>query len=324
MIRELHTKSSYKKLIGFHIGIYLLLSFVTVAISYLFLPFAAAILASLFLFERPEKRIFSYIAPIAAIGISGLFSLSDIPYALITVAIAIILALCYAKRKSKAFCALCICSAFIVYLFVYLYVECALAIKSVDVSAVFSEISRNIIYTKTYIADNVFASFSQIPDGAMESVSYGAIETVINSVFELWPTIVFVIAFALSGASIKFFSYLVTRNCRHGILKSFVAFTPSTLVAVFYIIVYVISLISYGSDVFTVSITHINNSLMLVFVYMGFKYLGIISHAIRKQRFLLFIAIAVVILMPSLGFTLVSYVGVYMTVLFNRQENISE
>ena len=120
----------------------------------------------------------------------------------------------------------------------------------------------------------------------------------------------------------KFFTHLVARNCRYGILKSFVAFTPTTLVAVFYIVVYILSMLSYGSDVLTLSIAHISNSLMVVFAYLGFKYLKIVSQALRKQRFLLLIAIAVILVSPAFGLALISYVGVHMTVIFNRQQNI--
>ena len=39
------------------------------------------------------------------------------------------------------------------------------------------------------------------------------------------------------------------------------------------------------------------------------------------QRILLFIAIGVLLFAPSVGIALLSYVGAYVTVIFNRQQN---
>ena len=322
MIRKLHEKSNYNKLIGFHAGIYLLLSFATVTISYLLLPLAIAMLASLFLFENPKKRILSIISPLISLAITALFSLNDIPLVFITAVLAFIIALCYAKRKSKALCCLYLCSAFIIYLFLIFFTQCASNAGTLDFASVTEEMSKTIANAKIFIIDYTYQSLSGMSGISSEPLTYVAVEEAVHTVFEFWPTIIFILAFTVSGVSIKFFTHLVVRNCKFGVLKSFVAFTPPTLVAFFYVVIYLMSMISYGDDIFTLSISHISNSLMVVFAYLGFKYLKIVSQAMPKQKFLFWLAIGVVAVSPALGLALVSYVGVHMTVIFNRQQNI--
>lgn len=319
MIRKLNRKANYKKLISFKLCIYLLLTFATSSISYFFLPFAVGMLASLFLFELPQKRIFSYIAPIAATAISAFISVYEVITVALVAILALILALCYAKRKSKALCCLYLCSAFIFYLFAVFFFYCVSRV-GFDFNLILAEMSAAIDGTKIKIADYIQLMLSNMNNTSF-AISITDAEAAVNSIFELWPTVIFVLAFTVSGVAIKFFTHLVARNCRYGILKSFLAFSPATLVAVFYIITYVISMLSYGNDVFTVSISHISTSLMVVFAYMGFKYITAISRAYKRQRILLFIAIGVLLFAPSVGIALLSYVGAYVTVIFNRQQN---
>ena len=103
MIREIKNEEGYKQLIA-KLSFFALLFGILHSIldSVLTLPFYTATLALLFHFEKPQKRVMSFIVPAINLAVAFIFTKLYGFVSILPIFIAIVLIVCYSRMKNKA------------------------------------------------------------------------------------------------------------------------------------------------------------------------------------------------------------------------------
>lgn len=324
MISELKDTYSYRKVIT----LISVLSFVFgVAASFLgelFLPPAASFLAILFLFEKPNKRFLSYASPAVSIAVSLLLIG---PAAIITVEsviLGLIIAVCYKKSLTKAETAIYTTLTVSLFVFLSFYLSGAVAAESFSPDAV-KAYYVDAFYTLKQEFVKLFSEFTVTSsDGSVENLM--TVEDAafyFNAISTSFVALVAVFAFLISGLTLKLYAVLVLRYSKHGILKRFAHFIPSSFVAVVYIVSSVLAALSSEASLFGIVLLNCNVILTAVFGYMGLKYIIMVIRASQRRSLAYCILIAAFISFPSITPTLISYLGVWVVLGTNAHNKAS-
>ena len=324
MIRELNDKHSYPRVMTFISILTFVFGVAVCFMGTIFVPFASSFLAALFLFENPQKRILSYVCPIASILLPsiaiGISAVIGVEYVLI----ALLLVCCYKKSLSKAETAIYLTFTIVVFILASLYLEGAVTIGDFSLSAV------KDYYVKIYLDFNkefvkLLSEFTvTAKDGTVENLmsvedAKAYFKILSNSVI----SVVTIFAFILAGITEKIYAKLVLGYSKHGILKTFAHFIPSNLCCFAYIAAIVLSIFTSDSTVFGISVSNISNILMAVFLYMGLKYLSMVAKMSTRRILIYGIIIAGFISFPSVAPNVISYLGVWVVIGTNSQNKIS-
>ncbi len=311
MIRELKEGYSYKKTM-------LILSVLTFAfglafamISELFLPFAVAFCANLFLFEKPKGRFLSYIVPavpvVLDIVFSGLYGLISIVFILL----ALILVSVYLLLGHKSECAIylsLIASAFILLSF-YLYG--AKAVSSFDLDDIFGfyrnslEEIKNAAYKLTNISSD---------NGAYQQISEYEFSVAFNRLTMQIASFIGISAFVFSGISIKLFTWTTLKISKKGILGTFAHFLPTNISAYTFALVLVISIFSSAESAFGIVTINLLNILTVIFAYLGGRYIFTMASISGKRAATVLISIGAFLMFPSVALRIASIVGAWITI----------
>lgn len=324
MIRELKGTHSYSKLM-------LLLSILTFAfglaaglIGELFLPFAAGFLSALFLFEKPKSRFLSYIVPLLTVAIcilvNGIYALISVEY----IILALIITLCYLRSKSKAECSLYLTLTVALFILLSLYLGAASSIGDFAPESVMEHYTA--LYNEIKISFVNFVTESQVTleDGAVQQImTRDDALYYFGELSKMAVSIIAIVAFAISGVALKIFTATALLVSKNGILKTFAHFLPSNAVAYAYIISAIISIFAPATDLFGITLANITQILLMVFAYIGIKYVFTVAKiSDRKTTVYLFLAAAIVLL-PGVAFQVLSYLGAWITINTNNQLSYS-
>ncbi len=319
MIRELKSSHAYPKVMLFLSVLTLLFGFCFCFLGEIFLPFAVSFLASLFIFERPKKRVLSYIVPIipviCAVLSFGAFALITIQY----IAFAAILALCYRYSKSKAYCALYLTFGIAIMLIVSLYVSGAMKCGSFALDAVTDYYSTFYTALKAKIIDIASNYTVTNTDGSIEKpYTKELVSELIEGVSTIAVGLIGIWSFISAGIAIKIFAFLILRYSKHGILKTFAHFLPSTPAAYVYIVIAILSALIGSTDIIDRSIINVCQILMIVFAYMGIQYVLAIAKISGRRSTILTFLVAGIILLNVIAFQFLSALGVWITIGTNK------
>ena len=320
MIRELKAQHSYKKVM-------LILSILTFSfglafgiIGEVFLPFASAFLAALFLFEKPEIRFLSYLVPLSTVTIcvmiKGIYALISIEYVLL----ALIIIFCYIHSKSKAECSLYLTLTVSIFVLISLYLGAGTAIGSLAPEKIIEHYNEMYLDFKAAFVDFFSKYSATLEDGATQSLlTNEEILSYFDSLTVLAVSVVAIFSFAISGVAIKIFTKTALTISNKGILKTFAHFIPSTLTAYSYIAAVILSIFASTDDIFGASVANVNQILMIVFAYMGAQYLIAIFKASERKSTTLIIFLGAFVLLPGVALQILSYLGVFLTINTNKQ-----
>lgn len=320
MYRELKNPSDYwRKLVLFSI-LTVVFGVAFCCIGELFLPFAGAFCACLFLFEEPKKRILSYIIPILPIAVgfikNGLYGIIGIEF----VVIAILISFMYSRRFSKSEVAAYTVALVVLFFVVSLYLGATKATGSFSPAEITAYYKNMILTTKADFIELLINYKATGADGeAIYPFDYDIAAATFESIISFFVSIVVIIAFILTGITLKLYSFSVRNVCRHGILRSFAMFVPSNATAYFYVIVSILGAFMGGVNIFEISVLNVVNIFTAVFAYMGIKF-ALDFAKINERRSLIYtILIVALISMTSLAFQLLSYLGAYVVISFNNK-----
>ncbi len=313
MIRELKESYSYKRVMT----LLSVLSFISgIAFSLLgelLLPLAVAFYAALIIFENKQRRILSYLIPLLTLAISllynGLYGIIAIEYILM----ALILVLVYTRYGSKAECAIYLTVIASVFIFISLYLGAARTIGDFSFTAVaayYGDIYSNL-------KNQMISYLISIPQEDKTVINEGNLEEFFVLLSNMLVSVFAIVSFVLSGIAIKIFFALILKYSKNGVLKTFLHFLPSNLVAYSYIAVTVIYLLSDSDSLFSLSAFNIYEILMFVFAYVGARFIWIMGK-FRGRKTFIFAMIASLLLFTGLAVQLLSYIGVWITVSTNK------
>lgn len=317
---------SYSKTIAYLSFMTALCAFGCILFGYITLPFASAFYAALLLFEQKEKRVLSYVIPIIAFilnfalrgfSLIGLMSLEAVAYILLGV----IIYFSYTLSQSKAACAFYTSAATVVMMCISLVFLAFTALKAFGASVVVQFYSHIYNSVKNVVVNSLVAISNRTEEGIRYFLlnRYDA-EIIFDQMVVLLIPITMIFAFIISGIALKLFTSIVSRRTKPDSPINTWSFKTPTSVAVFYLIVSVISLFSYGaSDLFSVSISALSSVFMVVYAYVGLTF----AHAVLAQRFksngfVTFAFVLAFLLFSSYFLQILSYIGVYYTISSNK------
>ena len=170
MIRELKPSHKYSSVITALSVLSLAFYFLYGLIGELSLPMASAFLATLFIFENPNKRIFSFLIPVMGIAfnlaIHGIYMLVSLEI----VVVALIIALCYRYSETKNICAVYLTVIIAVFILVSFYIGGARSCESFDFQIVADYYSGLYTELKSSLASMIASIKGTVRDGAATSI----------------------------------------------------------------------------------------------------------------------------------------------------------
>jgi len=320
MIRSISDRYEYKKVMAILSALTFIAGIGVGAFGELLLPIASAITAALFIFESPKTRFLSYLIPSLSIAANcilfGLYSLISIQFVLV----ALILALCYRFGLRKAETSVYLTLAIFVLMLVGLYVSAAKEIGSFSLSGV-SEYYNELV---AKLRDSIYELLTSENSSVTVSSGIGSIaddatiKEYVNSLTDFLPSVFAILAFALTGFTVKLFVFIMLKISKHGILKGFAHFIPSSLISYVYVVISIIAMFINDTSVFSLAIVNTSQLLMFVFAYVGLQYVLALG-AVSGRRSLIFtLAIAAFILAPQGAIQILSYLGAWFSISFGK------
>lgn len=316
MYSDLKKSASYPKKLTVLSLATVLFGFGCMLLGYLFLPFAASAYTALLLFENKNRRILSYVIPVALAAVNvllnGFFSVEGVVY----VAVGVLIYFLHQKKRTKnesVFWVTFTISFFIVLSFVFVGF-------STNSSASFG--SLRDFYAGVY--DSLKKIFVELISNLHTEDESGVLyyvftreyaEDFFHSLILTLPSFVIIAAFLLAGITFKLFSMYRARILDEESVMEW-ELMPPKFIAYSYIIFSILgALASSSSDIFSVSLANISNVLLAVFAYIGLKItFGIVKNARGTAFSILFILVAVV-LFGGTALTLLSYIGVFFSII---------
>ncbi len=317
MIRELNDAGKYPKLMLVLSALTFVSGMAYCLIGELVLPFAVAFCAALFIFEKPEKRILSFLIPLSVIVIAvivgGWCSFVFIEFVLL----ALILALSYRFGLSKGECAIYMSVTAFIFFVISLYLSAASEIGSFALSDVAGYYRDAVNMLREYVIESFEASnnvSNQINGKIGSVITTETVAQYFDTVVSLLVAIFAIAAFAISGIAIKLFTAISLRECKNGILKSFAHFLPSKMLAYTYVAVSIVTAFLSLSGTFAIALINTSEILMAVFFYVGFRYASVLSEMFARRTTFIFILAAAFLIAPGVAIQVISYLGAWFVI----------
>lgn len=324
MIRTVSDKYGYGRVMTILSILTFIAGVVNAALGELILPFSVSLAAALFIFENPKKRILSFIIPISSVALGcilfGWQSLLSIQY----VALAAVLAVCYRYCRSKAETAIYMTLLLFLFFILSIYVGGAVECGSFSPSSV-GEYYRGIIATFKDKATEMLINGEygiKVSAGFGQVLDEEGVKAYFDQVIAILPAIFAIVSFFLVGCSVKLFVFITLKVSKHGILKSFAHFIPSSLVAYIYVIISVISIFLSFDSVFSLSIINASELLMFVFSYIGAQYVIALGTMYGKKSLAMTAIIAAILIISSGAIQILSYLGAWFSISVSKPETL--
>jgi hypothetical protein len=282
------------------------------------LPFASAFLAVLFIFEKPDKRIFSYIIPIIGICFNIVMRGIYMIVSLELVVLALIIALCYRYSETKNICSVYLSVAAFIFLLCSFYVSGARSCGDFSPNTVAKHYSEVYLEFKDALAGIIASIKLTAADGTLNSImTEQQAKELISEYSKLTVAYIGVASFLIAGISLKVFNFVVLRISKHGIRKTFAYFFPKTWLAYLYAAISIVSAFIDLESTFSIGIRTVSEILMFVFAYIGIRYVMVVARASSRKGFYTAMLVFGLLFMPGIAVQVVSYFGAWIVVSTN-------
>lgn len=294
-------------------------------LGYLALPFASGFYAGVLSVEKRERRFFSYALPVITFlinfFINGLFSLEGIGYAILGA----VIYFCYRNEKSKAEL------TFFASLLTFILVAFSLVFLAFERTEIFSfsEIKGFYYNIFTNTKEQILNLLTQLTVVNDEGVRYFAFtvseaEDIFFSLVALVIPVLMILSFLIAGLSLIIYDKAKSNRHLNSIRKSEWDFTPSNIVAYFYITISIFAMLAEGNGVLTLSLSSLSILFMIIFAYVGIKtmYRFFSQKTSGLTAFLLIFT--AILLFYSFAIQLFSYIGAFFAISKNKRKKISE
>jgi uncharacterized protein len=293
-------------------------------VTELCLPFAAATLAVLYLYDLSSSKVLSTVISVSVVAINLAATILLGGYSAVTALGAVLLAgitgICYSKNISK--CATVLYSTIAATAIIVLsFVSIPIIIEGTFSLEVIGE-----FYTALY--DSLEQSFLMMVDQIYSSVS--ASDAVINmtpedfeAVFEraayMLISIGIIAGFAISGITLKIFSAFVSRIDSDPQRVTTWRFEMPVLYAYFFMALSLINLFASSSmSIFAISMNNLYNVFLFVYAYIGLRVAHDHFAAKRGKIGVTLIMLVIIFLAFSLSIQILALVGVFYSIYRNR------
>ena len=283
-------------------------------------PVIAATYAMLLMADTTKNRIRSLLVGIAVTIASVALVFFDVyAFSLPFAAIAAILIVWLLKRGvSKGEIAVYVTLTVLALTALTLYVTLAKEAGSFAISAVLEYATAQYYELRTEFASVMIESLGSAAPELSEYIDEQIVNEAFDAVFSLTPAIAVVSAFFITGLSFKLFSYFAFRFASEPERVVFWRFGTSSIVAYFYVLLFVLSFFAGIDGVFAITVNNLFYIFLPVFAYIGFNFaLSLMSRRIGFGVSLLII-VASILLLGILTLELLSIFGVIFTHISNK------
>ena len=310
------------------LSIYTTLSVIgCILFGYIFLPFAAAYYGALITFEKKGKRVMSYAIPAVLFTLNFFLRAAFSLEALVYIILGVLLYFAVQRGWSKSETAVWMTAITILMIIlsaILLAFEKTGNIGLLPLRQFYSNIYFNI---KEIVLNRLTSVVTLLPNGSKVFVFdiYDA-ERLFEEMFISIIPISVIFAFALVGLSFKLFKRCLVLNSEEEKSLSDWRFGISNVIVYFYIAVALLSLIAQNDgSIFAQTLITVNTIFSAVFAYVGIRF---IFHMITSGGKSTFFAFAVIvfafILFSSYIITVLSYLGIIISLIENRSSVVSK
>ena len=283
------------------------------------LPFAAATLAALMLFEK--RRVLSFAIPVAIVLVNLVLDMLRGGYysvvALETVIVAFLVFFMFAKRRPKAECVIAVTVVISVFSFVSLVLTACYSVGEFSWNAVTSFYGEIYDQLRLLLVERVREFYESLTEsgGAQISFSESDVTAILDSIVAVLPSIIVVLGFTVGGITFKLFGAIVYRNVRDRFPILTWRFRVTAVFAYFYVALLVISFFVGGmGDAITLAVENLYNIFLYVFAYIGFVYVYRLLTRMRSRGFALTVLIFAVLMFSTMAATVLSVAGAFFTI----------
>lgn len=291
------------------------------------LPILSALLVLLFVAERSVKPILSFAVPSVLIILdlvwSGLYSISSATAVLVAVLVYFSLS---KAIMSKGECALALTTIVSLSIGAMLIFAAFYEIGKVDFAGALEYyqgiISENraafIEEFDKYLPEGIDPELAKLFDAEMLGAMY-------DSYMNIMISFVVIVAFLLVGLMFKLLGLLLAKALVAPRDLKLWHFELSPIFAYFYLLLYVLGLFFSGTDIFSVSILNLTNIFMFIFAYVGFIFaLVYLRRRLRSKLGAVLLLLVAVLMLYSLAISLLSFLGVFATIMLGRLKSMSD
>ena len=299
----------------------LLSAFGCILLGYVFLPIAAGIYAALILTEKKKTIVLSYILPVFTFALNffmnGFYSLEGVAYAFV----GFLIYLLYTKSRSKGESSFWISFSVFVLMILSAILIAFDQMDSFNISSIYNFYSDLYNTQKDRFVDFATAISSKNENNIIVYLYNSSVAEAlfIDAVKLLFPLLI-CFSFVISGVALKIFSKQAVCLADERQKVSDWEFCPSSFVAYFYLIVFLISCF-VNEGIFADSVMWVNLVFSLVFAYMGVKFLKFLF-AQGGPGFFWIIIVMIIFLFPAFAFNLLTFFGVFFTISTNNKSSV--
>ena len=328
MKNELKKNLTYKKTMLILSVLCIFCGLLTLLITEMVIPFTAAFLAAIFLFEREGSRRFSYTvcAILILINIAAFFIPEQIPtFASLTViAFAFLMYRSYMKGSEKSECAFLMTAASalvlgftVIAIPMFAYGQFDFDVVTEFYGGIISLLREEMILSVNELLFDLSAGGSPI---LLDADQFGDL---FDRQLSMIISYVIIFAFFLVGAAFKLFSIVVSK-CADNVKGIFLwRFRTSNVFAYFYFILAVATFFIASSDsIFAITVLNLYNILMFVYFYVGFTVaVGYLSRGRRPVLAFLIVLIAILFFF-AYAIELLAVIGAFYTIRTNNANTV--
>ena len=299
--------------------------FLTLIISEVMIPVAAALLAAIFLFESGKRRRFSYVvaAALLLINVASFFIPDVIPgfFSITIIAFAFIISRAFIKENEKSEAAFWMTAIATLVITLTFISAPMIAANQLDFGIVKTFYENLVSLLREEIILSLNAALQGMTEqGAPVFVDVSQVNELFDYQLNMIISYVIIFAFFLSGATLKLFSIVVAK-CADNTKSIFLwRFKTSSVFAYFYIILTIVTFFITSADsVFNITVLNLYNVLMFVYFYVGFNVAVAFMARKRRPLFAFLIVLLAVIFFLSYAIELLAIIGAFFTIKANQQ-----
>ena len=293
-----------------------------VLLGYLILPFASAFYAALLIYEKPSKRILSYVLPVALFSLNfllnGIYSLEGVAYIAIGVIIYFSLKRNITKGETAFWISLAV-SLFAIISLIFVAFKSTGAVGILPIKQFYSNLYLNF---RTQFIETV-TSLKIVNDDEILIFAYNSYEAqrIFREIIISFVSIFIVFVFVIAGVTLKLFVTTANKYSDEDDPIYNWDFKASSIVAIFYVLLSLICLMfSNDGSTFAFVIMTLNTLFSVMFAYIGAKSIFYLILSKGKSVIFALIVIALAwILLSSFAISVFSYIGVYINLIMNRE-----
>lgn len=280
----------------------------------LLVPLSSALLSALYCVDTTKHKALSIAVSFICVMFDAVAALVNrAPYApsMVSVLCALVIAFCVVKNIDKSMCAAVLTLLIAVSLIVFLLVFAFTQIWIADIGGAVNYFSMQLDAFKDSMLDMIDAysvseEFSADEIAAMK-------QSVLSGMYKLTRTLIgdfAVLAFILAGICLKIFGAIIRTMCERNERFAEWRFIPSSITAIFYLVVFVLSMLVGYSDIVAVAIQNISIVFTFAFAYDGLLIVyDLLRLKIRSKAMVIFILLLLVFLLSASVIRLLAVLG---------------